>query len=250
MKFLQCPIFFVLFEFVCSLAYSQTTAIPATLRATMTMNRISSLQGGSGSILYGIPMSPGKLIGDSYMSKTWNYGSILLYELDKLIEGYPLRYDIDKDELEISAPGGAKALAGNKVKSFSWQDSLSHKIVYFINAKDYTSTEGTSLTGFFEVLSDGSIPVFKRTNLVLKKANYVKEFDTGTRDDQILKKEEFFYIQEGKVHPLPTSKKKLLPLFNEQADKMKSYIEMNNMSLKEAHHIQSIFDHYNSLIKS
>lgn len=213
------------------------------------MNRISSLRSGAGNILYGVPMPPGKVIGDSYVSKSWNYGSILLYESEKLIEGYPLRYDIDKDELEINAPGGAKVLSGSKVKSFTWQDSLSHNVVYFVSAKDYMNAEGTPLAGFFEVLSDGALPAFKKTSLVLKKANYVKEFDTGTRDDQILKKEEFYYVKEGKVYSLPSSKKKILPLFNDQAEKMKTYIETNNMSLKEAHHLQSIFEYYNSLIK-
>jgi hypothetical protein len=223
-------------------------AIPPVLRSTMTLGRVNSLN-TTGNAIPGIPLPPGKLIGDSYLDTKWKVGVILFYETKPLIEGYPIRYDIELNQLEINTSNGIKVLSGNTIRSFTWIDSLSQTPAFFSNAKDYSNEAGTPLVGFFEVLSDGAIPAFKSTHITIKKANYVKEFDTGTRDDEILKKEEFLYAKGQKAYSIPTSKKKLLPIFGAQSEKVDSFIQLNNMSLRESHHIKAIFEYYNSLEK-
>src|SRR5687768_14078136 len=124
--------FIVLFILI-SKSYAQAV-VPENIRATNTLEKLQDLDRmGNADMLYGIPLPPGKVIGDTYMDPQWKNSAILLYENNKMIEGFQARYDIHLDELEIKARNGIKVLKGNKVKSFVWLDSVYSAPAYFVN---------------------------------------------------------------------------------------------------------------------
>ena len=164
-------LWFLLFALI-SLGYTQSV-VPNNIRAANTLDRLVDLDGLSNAdMLYGIPLPEGKVIGDTYLDVQWKAASILLYDKNKLIEGFPVRYDIHLNELEIKAKNGVKVLKGDKVKSFVWMDSLTNSPVYFVNAKEFQNEDNVTLSGFFQVLTDGALPLFKKTRVSFKKADY------------------------------------------------------------------------------
>ena len=225
----------------------QGSAIPPNIRAVNTIERLTDSNGlGTNEMMFGIPFPEGKVVGDTYLNVEWRRAAILLYDGDKLMEGYSARYDIQANDLDIKASRGIKALAGNKVKSFVWMDSLNGKLSYFINAKEYRFNE-TILSGFFEVCVDGSTPLFKKVSLMLKKADYNVALNTGSHDDKILKKVIYYYGEGDLVMLLPNSKKKMLSIFKKDANKVNTFINENALSVKNEDHLNQIFAYYNSL---
>jgi hypothetical protein len=98
--------------------YAQAV-VPPNVRAANTLDRLKeSRDFSSADLLYGIPLPEGKIIGDTYLDIHWKNSSILLYESEKLIEGFPIRYDIRTDEVEVKSKSGIKVLNGVKIKSF------------------------------------------------------------------------------------------------------------------------------------
>jgi len=238
--------YFVLLGLV-STCYAQAV-VPNNIRAMSTLERLhDSDRLWNTDILYGIPLPEGKVIGDTYYDTNWRNCTILLYENGKLIEGYQARYDIQSDELEVKAKNGIKVLKGNKVKSFVWADSITRVPAYFVNAKDFKTEDNVALTGFFQVLTDGSFPLLKKTAIDIKKANYNIQFNVGSTDDKILKKNKFYAINKTQVIELPSSKKKLLPLFAGDAETMEKFIKQNDLTTNKEEDLKVIFDHYNSL---
>lgn len=230
-----------------SISFSQS-AVPNNIRATNTLERLGGIS--KTDMLYGIPMPPGKVIGDTYLDMHWKNSSILLYEKDKLLEGYPVRYDIHSDELEINAKNGIKVLKGSKVKSFVWADSITNTPTYFVNAKEYKSDNNTNLGGFFQVVSDGAMPLFKKTTVEIKKADYNVAFNVGSHDDKILKKSDFYTLKGNEVVEIPGSKKKFLPLFGDKTEVIEKFIRDNGLSISKEENLKMIFDHYNSLVNN
>ena len=232
-------------------SYSQpVSALPNTIWAVNTIEGLNDTNGlGNGEVLYGIPIPEGKVIGDTYLNKNWMISTLLLYDRDKMLEGFPLRYDILSDELEIKAKDGVKALRGDRVKSFIWLDSLTKAPTYFVNAKDYKDAENVTMMGFFQVLADGPSPLFKKTRIKIKKANYKVQFDVGSRDDKIIKKHDYFTLQNNHVAELPSGKKNLLPFFGDQAAEVEKFIEVNSLNTSKETHLKAIFEHYNLLIQ-
>ena len=226
------------------------TAVPNNVRASTTLQSITS--GGewnNNEVLYGIPMPPGKVVGDGYLNKNWMISSILLYQDDKLLEGYPVRYDIMLDELEVKGKSGVKVLEGPKVKSFSLVDSISGRPKFYVNAMEYKMEDNTPLVGFFEVLADGTLPLFGKPTVAVKRANYSVHFDVGTRDDQILKSYDYYTSHDGVVFPVPTSNRKLLALFGDKASAVNKFIRINSLSTGDPFHLARIFQYYNDLAK-
>lgn len=238
--------------FVIAESYGQdVSALPNSIRATSTLEGLNDINGlGGGEILYGIPLPPSTVKGDFFLNSNWKMTTVLLYDQEKLLEGFPARYDINTNELELKAKNGIRVLKGDKIKSFIWVDSLSKKPTYFLNAKDYNK-DNVPLVGFFQVISDGHMPLFKKTSITIKKASYKVQFDVGSRENKILKKNDYYIIQDNhEIVELPHSKKKLLLFFGDQAPAVKEHIHTNSLDLNKEHHLKAIFDYYNSLVRN
>ena len=228
-------------------AYSQGSVIPANVRAVNTIEGLTDSNGlGNNEMLYGIPLPEGKVIGDTYLSTEWNKSVILLYENNKLIEGFPARYDIHLDELEEKGRSEVKVLEGKKVKSFMWMDSFRAEPYYFINARNFKE-EGVPLVGFFEVLVDGDSPLFKKVNLTVKTADYNVTLSMGSRDDKILKNSVYYIADGSTVSEIPNSKKKFLQLLKGKTSEVESYMDENNLSVKKEEELVAICKYYNSI---
>jgi hypothetical protein len=220
------------------------------LRATNALDRLGTFSGNNvPDMLYGIPFPPGKVVGDTYLDENWRVSTVVLYENDKVIEGYPARYDIAANELEFNAKNGVKVLNGDKVKSFVWIDSQTNLPSYYISAKEFKNKDNVPLLGFFEVLVDGTMPLLKKTKVVVKKADYNAALNVGSRDDKILKNEELFYVKDKQVFKLPSSGKKMLALFGDKSSDIKKYIDENNLSLSKEGDLIAVFESYNALVK-
>jgi hypothetical protein len=92
------------------------TVIPPNVRAAHTLEDLSRLT--PNELLYGIPLPPKQLLGDAYLNTEWQSANILLFTRETLLEGYPVRYDLLKDELEVKSKSGIKVLEGKRIKSF------------------------------------------------------------------------------------------------------------------------------------
>ena len=235
------------FAFKC---YAQAV-VPPNVRASNTLDRLrESRDFSTADMLYGIPLPEGKTIGDSYLDANWKDASILLYESEKLIEGFPIRYDIMTDDVEVKTKKGIKVLQGIKIKSFVWVDSVTKAPDYFVNAKDFKDESNVSYTGFFQVLSEGSLPLFQKAKIDIKKADYNIQFNVGSQDDKILKKIEFYTLKGKQVVELPSSKKKIVALFGDKSEAMEVFIKENDLSITKSDQLKIIFEHYNSLVNN
>lgn len=235
---------FVAFSGLFSTGLYGQWAIPPVMRAENTLDRLSDKDGlGQGDLLYGLPIPPGSVIGDTYLDTKWNGATVLLYETDKVIEGYFVKYDIKGLSLELKAKNGIKLLDIKKVKSMVWLDSVTNMPRYFVNAKEYKE-EGTPLTGLLEVVVDGQMPLFKKTYLWEKEPNYVVAFDVGSRDKKIYKKDAFYYGKGAEVVKV-TNKKNLIVAFGDMGPEMESFIKINKLEVSKASGLQKIFEFYN-----
>lgn len=221
------------------------TAIPSQLRAEYTFNALTDANGlGNNEVLSGVPLPPGKVVGDNYLDAEWNRSRIMLYDKNKVIDGYPVRYNIKEQTLEIKSRGGVKVLEASRVKSLALIDSVSGKQRFFINGREYKQGNGV-LSGFLEVLSDGAMPLFKRTTIVEKDPNYIPAFDVGSRDTKILKKEVLFYSKQKDLLKVG-GKKSIIAAFGEHGDAVEQYIKQNRTDLNDERSLAGVFDYYNT----
>lgn len=237
---------------VCSLGtHAQPgTAIPENIRAANIIENLFDINGLSKfDNFYGIPLPPGKVVGNAYLHDDWKRSTFLLYDQDRMIEGYPARYAIDRDEFEIRTSSGIKVLKGTMVRSFVSVDSLSTTPRYYANGRSLRDSDGQPLSGFFEVLEEGTHTLLAKTDVVVKDPTYKEQFDMGHRDTRILKKTSYFYLFEGVVRELPPAKKKLIAVFGARGEGIEDFIRVNRLSLDDAAHLSALFAHANAIAK-
>lgn len=234
---------------VVSAAAQPAPTIPKNIRASITLDNLFDINGLSKfDNLYGIPLEPGSVVGNAYLDAGWNRSTFLLYDVEKMIEGFPARYEIEHDQFEIRSSTGVKVLNGEKVKSFVWIDSLTRSPRYFVNGRDFKDEQHAPLSGFFEVITEGAVSLLAKTEVVVKNPTYNEKFDMGNRNTRIVKKRNYYYAGNGVVRELPYNKKKLLPLFGENASDVERFIKVNELSVNDGDHLEAIFGHYNGLI--
>ena len=225
------------------------SAIPKNIRASNTLSNLYDANGVTTfDNFYGIPLEPGSIVGNAFLNPDWKRTTFLLYDNDKMIEGYSSRYEIERDQFEIMASGMVKVLNGKKVKSFVWLDSLTRMPHYFVNGRNFKDENNTSLSGFYEVLTEGTLSMLAKTEVVVKKPNYSVQFDMGNRDMRISKKTVFCYTENGKIKEVPSARKKLLPVFGQHASAVDRFVKVNTLSLNEAGHLRAVFEHFNTLM--
>jgi hypothetical protein len=224
-------ILFLFVNFICLTAMAQT-AIPNRIRAENTIDRLSDKGGLSSSdLLYGIPIPVGDIIGDNYLDKKWNKSTVILYESEKLLEGYWIKYDIKNGVIEFKTKGGIKIIGESKIKNIIWIDSLTSQPHYFVNGGEY-KIDGVPSSGLYEVMVDGEFPLLKKSEIHVIKPTYIPAFDVGTRDTKISLKDIFLYAKEGELTKIK-NKADVVSASGSRAAEMESFIKVNKLNVNK-----------------
>ncbi|HEY5825106.1 MAG TPA: methylmalonyl Co-A mutase-associated GTPase MeaB [Cyclobacteriaceae bacterium] len=188
-----------------------------------------------------------QLIGDVYIDSTWSLTSIELSEVEKPLEWYLTRYNLQEDELEIKTPTGTKELKWNRIKQFQVKDSTTKMQRRFIRGSNFKK-DGVPLHSFMELLVDGARLLLKEYYLIFKNPDYIPALNAGSRDTQIIKNTNYYFSINGELQKIPGSKKFIASLGN-QANEVGGFIKTNNLSLKNERDMIRIFQFYNSLLQ-
>jgi hypothetical protein len=225
--------------------YAQSAMSPA-MRAQTSMTRLSELNKGisSGEFIYGIPMEAGTVIGDYYLDKKWNNANILLYQSETIIEGYPVKYDVKNDLLEIKSRSGIKVLEGKKIKNLVWVNSITTQPHYFVNGAEYRF-ENSKLLGLLEVLVDGDMPLMKRSEVSIKKPNYNAALDVGSKDTKIYFKTIYLYARSKKLTVIK-NKEDVLNASGDRSAEVESFIKQDKINVNKEPGLKEVFEFLNT----
>ena len=222
-------------------------ALQKTIRANNITNLFNDRPNMIGNTVYGIAPEAKKVEGNNYLDQKWNTASLLLYRDQELLEGFRVRYNIISNMFEIMEPENnlVSVMPGLRIQNFVWVDSTYKVPRYFVNGMDFKD-EGSPIAGFFEVLVDGELPLMRRTMAVFKESNYNTALMVGNRNDQIIKRNVYYFLEGKDVIQMPTSRKKIFAVFGDQAEDMSDYAEKNGIDLKDPSGLFQLFTHYNS----
>lgn len=244
------PVFIFISLIFLNSAQAQNEALQKTIRATNIQHTLMTrpdLQGGN--MIYGIPDAPKQLLGNYYLDTKWNKSTMMLYKNEEILVDQWVRYNIASNQFEILSPENdrVRTIPGLRVQNLVWIDSLHNVPRFFINGMDLKEN-GSAISGFYEVLVDGEISLVRRTIATVKKSNYNTALMIGTKDDEIKKRDSYYYIKDDQVTKVPRTHKKLIKLFEEDKQKeVAQYIDDNNPNLKEVSGLYMVFSYYNSL---
>ena len=215
----------------------------------MTIDRMAAVGVSSNATsIASFPGSPPGLIGDVYLNGDYRNATFILYDNDKLVQGYPAKLDLQRNEFDLLTTTGVRTLAGSFVRSLVWRDSVSKTPQYFVNGKEFRNEDDVPLLGFYQILSDGELNLLKHTELIFKPADTRNiTHKVGSGDDKYTKKPHLYYVVGAKAYVLPR-KKAITELFKDRKEEMDNFIKINGIDLNLDYHVVAVFDHYNALV--
>lgn len=223
-------------------------ALQKTIRATNITNLFNQRPNMlGGNMVYGIAPDAVRVEGNNYLDKKWNTASLLLYRDQKILEDYRVRYNITANQFELMEPesNNVSVMMGLRIQNLVWVDSAYKVPRYFVNGIDFLD-QGVPISGFFEVLVDGQLPLMRRTEAIFKESNYNTALMLGNRNHKIIKRNTYFYLEGKNVIEVPSNRKKLMVLFGNKAEDMEKFINDNSLPTREPSALFQIFTHYNS----
>lgn len=226
----------------------EENALQKTIRATNIAELFTKRPNFiGGNQVFGIPPEPKRLEGNFYLDPKWNKASILLYRDYEVLEGYFARYNISTNtfELRVDEEDMITTLPGLRVQNIVWIDESANVPRYFVNGMDLKE-DGVPISGFFEVLVEGQLPLVRRTIASIRSSNYNEALMVGERNDQVKKRNSYYYIKDKNIYEVPTSRKKLVAIFGEQSEEMESFIKDNSLNIKSPSGLFALFIQYNS----
>ncbi len=220
-------------------------AVPTNVRSQFAIDQLSrSNFSRPDNAIIGIPVPPGRTIGDTYADSKWNIGSVMIANKNTLVEGYLMKYDVKGQVIEIRSAAGIRLLEVRNVAHMVWIDSLTQQPRFFVSASRYKE-DGAPLVGLLEVLADGNRTLFRKTYLETKSPTYNIALDAGSRDTEILKKSAFYYNVGEDLVQIKTKKKFLAGLGEHRAD-VEAYMKEHDLDVKKSDELSKIFAFYNS----
>ncbi|MBN8821592.1 hypothetical protein [Spirosoma sp.] len=220
-----------------------------------TRDRINftNLNVTNNATLFTIKGEPGKLIGDPYLDTTWQAGNVKFYNkvgvslTNDSLAGVPVRLDLSTNEVEIKAgPKSVKAVKSSAVRYVD-RNNLFGSVSRFVNVHEYQG-EAESLTGFFEQLvNGGKLDLLQYPSVYIRKANYNVAMNTGTKDDEYMKKLDWYVARDKKAVKFSPGKKTILELMDDKKEQIEAFLKTQKPDLKSRSGLTTVFAYYNKL---
>ncbi len=228
---------------------AQTEYMTQTTRDRINFTTLNSTNNAT---LFSIKGDPGKLIGDPYLDTTWQAGNVKFYNrlgvsltADSLA-GVPVRLDLSANEVEIRA--GAKDIRAVKSTAVRYVDinNTFGSVSRFMNVREYEG-QLDGLTGFFNQLVTGKLSLLLHPSVYVQKANYNVAMNTGTKDDEFIKKTDWYVARGKQAAKFSPNRKTILDLMADKKELVETFLKTEKPNLKSSQGLLAVFAYYNKL---
>ena len=205
---------------------------------------------GSGT-LFGLKGPAGKVIGDVYVDTVWQSGNVKFYGkpngVSDSLKGVPVRLDLLANEIEIRA--GANDIRVAKAPAVRYVDvnnRLGTGSSRFVNVREYRG-EADALSGFFEQVATGKLELLQHPTVYVRRANYNAALNVGTKDDEIMKKTDWYVAQNKQATKFSPGKRALLELMSDRKEPIEAYLKSKKPDLRTRSGLMAVVVYYNGL---
>lgn len=219
-----------------------------------TRDRInfSNFNVANNSTLFTIKGPAGTVIGTPYLDTTWQAGNVKFYNrlgtsltLDSLA-GVPVRLDLLANEVEVRAgAANIKAVKATAVRYVDMNNAYG-SASRFINVHEYQG-DAEPLKGFFEQVVTGKLDLLLHPSIYIRRANFNMALNTGTKDDELMKKMDWYVARDKTATKFSPGKKAILDLMTDKKEQMEAFLKQEKPDLKSREGLLAVFAYYNKL---
>lgn len=162
-----------------------------------------------------------------FFNDDWSEGKFIFSDNHDSQRTFPLKYDILNQELNVDLAGSIYVVPLDSIRGFLIENSLSLNDYKFIIRKTGKGAE------IFETIVKGENQLLVKHTAEKLKADYQPALDTGSRDEKVIKKQQFYFLdKDGHLLEIPKQKKAAKVLFSGYSS-AKKYLAKNKVNFKD-----------------
>ena len=181
-----------------------------------------------GAVISEIPVPEPKYEGSSYLSDEFEKGTIY-FTTGHIFKNASYRFDILNELVEIQTDDVSQR--GYDIAFVDSIQSIGFNREKLVNIKHFDKSK----IGLLKVLKQRDNKVLgELTNVKVRKANYNVALNTGSKNHEFIKEEQYIYIANNKIikEGLDRSTKSLAKAFSVNKKVVKSLITSNSLNLE------------------
>jgi len=180
--------------------------------------------------------------GTPYLSDQWGTGMVKMAD-GRTYKDVPLKYNQLEDELYFKDNKDQTLVFADPVNEFKINYVANNRPYEKVFKRGFKNIPNSSQSTFFEVLSDGTAELLKKTTKTLEETREYNAPVTKRFDDN----EKYYLIVSGNVTPFKKDKKFILASLSNKQTEIESYMKSNNIDLKKDADLSKLMNYYNSL---
>ncbi len=223
-------------------AQSDTSQAPERVYINSPGSYMITVEAGSG-----LEVPASKIEGSPYLWDKNKTGQLFI-EGNKVVRNFTFNYNVWRDQIEfadagknrvISKPGAIKKIAYNEEQAL-------HYVPY---EKKRFLLKNQVDTTFMELLVDGKVSLFKNPQCKLKDPDYNEALMVGDKNYKFVHGQSYYIQKDAKLlKKIKPKERRLFQLLTKKQDKVKNYIENNNLNLENEKDLARVFRYYNDLL--
>ena len=173
----------------------------------------------------------------------WCSGSVTLE--DRQVVTGEVSYDLKFNAVQVRHHGVVRTYTAEKVAHFDLFDPVKHRARHYV-AIDHPVDESYRRKTFFEVLTDGTMTVLRKTKYV-RRPRVTEDFRAPHIYLNAVCRHTYYVFNEGEFFEVEDFKEQVLPLMSRHEDLVKEYIEQCRLKLRKVHEQMRVVHLYNQL---
>lgn len=186
--------------------------------------------------------------GTPYLFNKWKRGNVYLNN-NTLIKNVNIKYNIYTDDLLYlnSSSGDSLIIDRSKIYKFEIIDKLSDDIILIEEMQ--TKPGKPDKKTFVRVIYDGKSKFILKYIKSFIRANYKGAYASGNKYDEYTDDQQYFiFIDENNPAKIKLNKKSFIKTLSAKEDKVKAFISMHNLTLKNENEVVELLEYYDSLV--
>ena len=196
------------------------------------------------------------VMGSTFLRDDWTTGTLYV-TLNRKVENQPFKYDIENNLFLVKEREDRKYVKddtltfvnGVIVLAFEVQDPAKGTRRYLNSNNSGFKRNGAPALGFLEVLVDGDMNLYMKTETTTLKANYNVALNVGEKEDRVVK-QNMYYLrkkEQDELFQISKNKKDNLTFLNHKQAEVNSYIKQHNLKFNREEDLIQLVQYYNSL---
>lgn len=192
----------------------------------------------------GFKIPESRIVGSPYLLDNYQKGKLYL-EKNKVVKDFVFNYNVCLNRIEFKENGETMIITKpEKIIKVLYNNNQIFEYVTYEEKKFLA--KNVVKRGFMQLLSDGPVKLYKAFHCSLSNPNYNVSMMAGNRDYEFHHSHSYYIQKNTTATEIKPRKNKVLKALSQDRSKVKEYIEMQNLNLRDENDLIRLFDYYNN----